>query len=416
VDVQSVFYYDPNIGFYIMFAWAILLLLARIFLIYRRSREMSEYKHLRTAPFAIAVFMLLYNIPFIAASFVMESILIEYHVSLFFLEIMVWESCFFIGMIPVNTHYEDVFDRSAVAMQIAGADGQSRLRSSGAPELSAEVFEKLKQHSPIRSPEGQELYMHGIRGGYAVWRTDVSRTVAVIDELRKSSEKLEHESDLLSQELQIRSDEEAVREQNRIYDRLTNEISEQIILLRKLLEDGGSSAEEAVLFRKICLIGTYIKRRCNLRLTQQSDNSIPGSDLEICFHELIGCLQQLGVEADVIWYTSSLLDPEFAIFTLDVFESLLEYERFELRSVRVTFESDAKFSLRIIPGNDTQPSGGDCGDAGSERLPGNDTQPSGGGAQRTALTELQKINRNNYDIEWEPLKSGYHISVRNYGN
>lgn len=391
-NVQSVFNYDPNFVFFIMFAWAVCLLLIRIFIIYHRSREQREYKRLRIAPFAIAVFMLLYNIPFIAASFVMDVILIEYHISMFFLEIMVWESCFLIGMIPVNTHYEDVFDRSTVAMQIVDEEGLPRLKSADAPEISAEMFRMLKQSSPFLTPAGQELYLHKIRGGYAVWQNDVSRTIAVIDELRKSTEKLEYEGELLRQELKIRSDEEAVKEQTRIYNNLTDEVGERLALLRKLLGEEGSDAGKAALFRKICLIGTYIKRRCNLRLTQQSDDSISNNDLEICYHELMGCLRQMGVEADVLWYTANALDPEFAIFTLDALESLLEYERFDLRSIVITFETDAAFSIRVCPGSVE----GHSVSAGVSRVPDK---------------ELQRINKGNYDIRWLPFTRGYQVSI-----
>jgi hypothetical protein len=127
-------------------------------------------------------------------------------------------------MVPVNTHYEEVFDRSTIAMRITDEDGRTRLKSAGASELSAEMFSLLKRQAAVRTPEGQELHIHAVRGGYAVWQNDVSRTVAAIDELHKTAERMEHEGELLRQELKVRSDETAVKEQNRIYNQLTDEI------------------------------------------------------------------------------------------------------------------------------------------------------------------------------------------------
>lgn len=116
-------YFHPNIGVFVILAWALSLEVVRIFLIYRRSRELECNIYLRIAPFLIAVFMLVLNIPHLSGSFVVQYELIEYSVFLFFLEIMVWESCIITGMVPVNTHYEEVFDRSTVAMRIVDTTG-----------------------------------------------------------------------------------------------------------------------------------------------------------------------------------------------------------------------------------------------------------------------------------------------------
>lgn len=211
------------------------------------------------------------------------------------------------------------------------------------------MLETLKRQTTVRTPEGQELHLHAIHGGYAVWQSDVSQTIAFIDALQKSAEKLEHEGELLRQELKIRSDEAAVKEQNRIYNQLTDEIGDQLTLLRNLLEKREWVTDKAVLFKKICLIGTYIKRRCNLRLIEQSDGGISNQELALCYQELAGCLRQMGVAAEACWRGAKTLAPEFAIFTLDVFELLLEHERFEPHSINVTFGSDRDLRSGYVP-------------------------------------------------------------------
>ena len=289
-------------------------------------------------------------------------------------------------MVPVNTRYKEVFDRSTVSMQIANADGYSCLMSVGAQELTGERFNQLKQYSTVLTPEGMKLHLHTIRGGYAIWQNDVSRTTAVIDELLKSMEKLENESDILRQELSTSSEEAAVREQNRIYNQLTDEVGEQLSLLQKLLDEQHLVTDKTGLFKKICLIGTYIKRRCNLRLIELSDGRLSSKDLELCYQELAGCLQQMGVSTDVFWNTPGMLTPEFAIFTLDVFELLLEHERFGLQAIKVVFDADSIFSTQVYY------------DAGSPGI--------------IPYKELQRKNIENYCINWETLIGGYQVSVR----
>ena len=389
-EVQPNLNFHPNIGVYVLISWAFLLLLARVFLIWRRSRELEDYPGLKNAPFLIAVIMLIFTILYQSSSFVVKYELIEYSALLYFLEVLVWESCIMAGMVPVNTHYEDVFDRSTVAMQIMTEDGEPYLKSASAFDLTPQMLDMLKRQTTFRTLKGRELHLQKIRGGYAVWQSDVSRTMAVIAELRMSAKELEHEGELLRQELKIRSDEIKVREQNRIYNQLTVEIGEQLLLLRSLLEKQETAEDKDELFKKICLIGTYIKRRCNLRLVEQSDGSITSNELELCYFELAGVLRQMGVESDVLWLAENNPDPEFAIFSVDLCQLLLEYESFELQSIKVAFETDTAFSIEICCNGDR----GDC----SERI------PSG---------ELQRINKENYNVGWQALNKGYRVSVSN---
>jgi len=315
--------------------------------------------------------------------------LIEYSVFLYFLEAMIWESCIIVGMVPVNTHYQDVFDRSTVAMQIIDEDGRTCTKSVAAPTVSEELFSGLKRQAPVRTPEGQEFNLHVIRGGYAIWVNDISKTLKVIDELQKIAERLEHDGELLRQELKTRSDEASVREQSRIYNQLTEEIGGQLSLLIDLLKNQEEEADKDKLFRKICLIGTYIKRRSNLRLVQQTDGRTPGKDLELCYRELAGTLQQMGVEAEVLWSEAVTFSTEFAVFALDVFEFLLEHESFNLHSVIVNLEADNSISIQI--------------------------QSGGGSSGLMTAGELQQICKDEYKLSLQVSGNGYQVLVSNGG-
>jgi len=379
-ETRANLYFHPNIGVFVIIAWALALMLARVFIISRRSRALKGYTKLRSAPLFVIAFMLLFNIPYLSASFVVNIELIEYTAFLFFLEAMVWESCIIAGMVPVNTHYKDVFDRSSVDMRIVDEQGRSCLKSVDALELPAETFEMLKQQMAVRTEDGQEIHLHPISGGYAIWQNDVSQTTSVINEIRESVEKLEHDGDLLNRELHIRSVEAVVREQIHIYNQLTSEIGQQLLLLKKLLGSQELGLDKEALFRKICLVGTYIKRRCNLRLIEQSDGSIPNKDLELCFHELASCLSQMGVEVEVQWNEEKTLAPEFAIFALDFFEFLLEHERFELGSIKVAIESDATFSIQVETAGLSHP---------------------------VLASTLHRINKQGYELIWQDRAKGY---------
>ena len=383
-EVQPNLIFHPNIGLYALIVWAFLLLLGRVFLIWRRSRETVYNSGAKNLPFLIAVLMLLFTILYQASSFAVDYELIEFAALMFFLEALIWESCIMSGMVPVNSRYEEVFDRSTVAMQIVTEDGAPYLRSAAAPYLPPETLNQLKQQTTVRTAAGQELHLHRIRGGYAIWRSDMSRTLAVIRELHQSAAKLQQEGELLRQEIKQRSDEASVKEQNRIYNQLTGEIGGQLALLRTLLQSQDTAADQAGLFHKICQIGTYIKRRCNLRLVEQSDGIVSRKELGLCYLELAGVLQQMGVATEVLWSATELVSPEFALFSVDLCQGLLEYEDFQLRALKVEFTADSAFSISVFPGGES---------------PG-----------QVPAAELQHLNRANYGLRWRPLDGGYQVA------
>ena len=386
IETQNEIYYHPSIGIYIIFGWALALLTARLLLIYKRSSMLTSPRMIRQTPIYFAITMLLVNIPYFSASFVVTFELMEYSVLIYFLEILIWESCIILLMVPINTHYDEVFDRSTIAMQIVYEDGTSYRQSSSSPVLEQKMFEQLKGQSPVQTFEGQEIHLHAISSGYAIWLSDISQTIAVITELRETADKLENESILLRQEVTTRSDEEAVKEQNRIYNQLTEDIGAQLALLRNMLDTQECDVDNTILFKKICLIGAYVKRRCNLRLIEESVGVIMNSDLNYSFSEVIRWVEDLNIEARIKWNTDKQLEPEFAIFAFDTFEFLLEYEDFELSSISLTFDDSTVFSANIRL----------AANVGNRDIP---------------VNELTTLSRGNFDIRWESYTDGYQALV-----
>jgi hypothetical protein len=237
----------------------------------------------------------------------------------FFLEAVSWELFIYLGLIPVNTQYRAVFDRSTAGMQIVSEDGRPIVRSASAPVLTEAQFSALRQNRHASAGAGQELQIYRIQNGYFIWQRDVSQLNSVIAQLRRSAAALEQESVLLSQELKIKSEEAAVAEQNRIYDRLSVEVGPQLHLLRQLLAKRDAVPDRAALFREICLVGTYVKRRCSLRLIEQTDGAISGDDLALSFREITGRLGDMGIDAQLFWSAAPLSSAAFALLCLDTF-------------------------------------------------------------------------------------------------
>lgn len=339
---QPNLYFHPNIGIGLIYFWALALLAARTAVLHRRNRPVPHQPFAqRLAPFAEFIFLVLFCVPYTIASFAPHPVfeLVEFSAGVVYIEASAWELFILIGLIPVNTRYRTVFECSSAAMQIVSADGEPIVRSEGAPVLDGAVFARLRRTPVVSLPDGRELQAYRLHGRYLVWQKDASRLHGLIENLRKSRKELEQENALLSQELRLRSEKARVHEESRIYDQLSGEVGPQLALLKKLLSQQDAAGDRAALFGQICLVGTYIKRRCGLRLTEQSEGSLAPEDVNRAFCELADCLALLGVRAELTQPAESLPSAGFALSALDVFEFLLEFEQFSLGAARAAFEA-----------------------------------------------------------------------------
>ena len=347
-EPQPNLYFHPNTGLYILCGWALALIIARVVVMYKRNRPSRDISPLhRAAPFLEIALLLTFSIPYVHSSFWVSRELVEFSAGVIFIEAFSWEVFICIGLIPVNTQYEKVFDLSTVAMQILSDGGEAIARSRCAPEMGADTIGALRRSRTISAPEGKKLRLYPLRSGYLVWQTDVSGLNAVIEQLRKTAAELEQESAILGQELKLRSEETAVREQNRIYNKLTGEVGGQLRLLGSLLQKMDAAGDREALFREICLIGTYVKRRCNLRLIEQAGGGISMEDLTLSFGDMAACLADMGVGTGVKCGVGEDPEPGFALLSLDVFEFLLEYERFRPEYAAAEFGPGPSFSAEI---------------------------------------------------------------------
>ena len=114
-------------------------------------------------------------------------------------------------------------------------------------------------------------------------------------------------------------------------------------------EDSGLTgyAVQEALFRKICLIGTYIKRRCNLRLTELETSTLPSADLELSLSDMVSCIALTGVRAELRWEEGAGYSPEFSLFIFDTVECLLESHNFAMESIGLASGTDGCFTISV---------------------------------------------------------------------
>ena len=342
-EPQPNLYFHPYIGTYIIYLWGLWMIAHQVYVIYQRNgTTKSDPLYRKLIPFYEPILLFLFSIPYAATAYVVQFELVEYSAGLIFILVLCWELYVLTGLIPVNTQYEEVFRRSTVAMQILSPDGERIAVSENAAELTPVILESLKQNQHFSVTEDIIMHLHPIPGGCMIWQTDLSQIHQALRELQRLNAELDKEQDLLTQEIRIQSDEASIQARNDIYDSLSSEVAGQLALIEEALSKEALSSED---WNRVCLIGTYIKRFCNLQLTYQEQQMIPMGDLAISLQDVAKCMKNVGIRTILDFCPTSNLEPELILFIMKTLEEILEEADFCLTSVAIRISDTACFEI-----------------------------------------------------------------------
>lgn len=342
-EPQPNLYFHPYIGTYIIYIWGLSIISYQVYVIYQRNgTTKSDPLYRKLIPFYEPILLFLFSIPYAATAYVVRFELVEYSAGLIFILVLCWELYILVGLIPVNTQYEEVFRRSTVAMQILSPSGETIAASENAAKVAPDMLKSLKQNQHFSVTEDIIMHLHQIPGGYMVWQTDLSQINQALRELQRLNAELEEKQDLLAQEIRIQSDETSIQARNDIYDSLSSEVAGQLTLLTELLSNKSIAADD---WKRICLTGTYIKRFCNLRLTYQEQQMIPMGDLAISLQDMAKCMKNLGIRASLDFCPTSNLEPELILLIMKALEALLEEADFCLTSMAIQISDTVCFEI-----------------------------------------------------------------------
>lgn len=342
-EPQPNLYFHPYIGTYIVHIWALSMIAYQVYFIYQRNgTTKSDPLYRKLIPFYEPILLFLFSIPYAATAYVVRFELVEYSAGLIFILVLCWQLYILVGLVPVNTQYKEVFRRSTVAMQILSSSGETIATSENAADITPVILESLKQNQHFSVTEDVIMHLHQIPGGYMVWQTDLSQINQALRELQRLNAELEEEQDLLAQEIRIQSDEASIQARNNIYDSLSSKVAGQLALIEEVLSKEALSSED---WNRVCLIGTYIKRFCNLQLTYQEQQMIPISDLAISLQDMAKCMKNIGIRTSLDFCPTSNLEPELILLIMKTLEAILEDADFRLVSMAIHISDTVCFEI-----------------------------------------------------------------------
>lgn len=309
--------YTYGFVYYILMAWFILGGLYFVVMLLKKSRVPGS-KKMQRLPLCIMlgaiVFWILYTLKLINCDLTaMDCLIIT----------CLLESAIQSGMIPSNTNHSDLFDMTTVPVLIVDADYQPHYVSGAALPLS-EVDLKKAESGAVHM-DNTILRSAPITAGRVVWQDDITTQNALKEQLQDIREQVQEENTLLQAEVELTEHKAKVDEQNRLYDRIAQEVAPQLIMAEKLLKKAEAEPEKVKsILPQVCVLGCYIKRRGNLLLLSEENKQLAAAELEHCIRESLENLRLGGVFTLLNSECSDQLPMEQIVAIYDFYEAVAE--------------------------------------------------------------------------------------------
>ena len=236
------------------------------------------------------------------------------------------ESCIQCGLIQTNSGYRALFEAGSIGAQIADTDGHIRYASSNAPKLTEEMI-RLAEKGAVMPDRRTLIRSSRIDGGYVLWQEDISDITALLEKLEENRKTISESNEVEQENYKTKVKINAVREKNRLYDRLQAQTAHQTDLLDQLLTQYEAESAPEIrrrLLAKAAVIGAYIKRRGNLMFIGERDDVTDTAELSACLDESLANLELMGVECAIDIPGQNSIHIQDAIRVYDFFEAVTE--------------------------------------------------------------------------------------------
>ena len=268
----------------------------------------------------------------------------------------IYQGCILCGLIQTNSRYFELFQTSGgLDAEITDYSFQRYYHSGNFPELTPELRAIIIDRSFVQE-EGIRINHIPIRGGHLFWSEDISVLLDQYQDIREQQEELTTRNRLLQKTYQKEAERRKAEEQNRLLNMIQNQTAGQLELLSQLmdeLERTESRERYDLLLGKIVVIGTYLKRRKNLVLTQYTSdgNVLTMEDLRQSLAESCDSLKLCRIRAAYYVENGDIqLNAEDILKCYDTFEWLAERLSDVMQSMfyRVSqIDDDLRISVHI---------------------------------------------------------------------
>jgi len=167
------------------------------------------------------------------------------------------EACIRSGLIPVNTKYRPLFERSPLNMKITDSSGNVIMESMASAYFSREDAASVSEENIL-------IYQGDITSGRVVWQENISSLNRLQCDIMETNERLRAANEILAEEERIKSKLAATEAKAELFSELEAEIHSRTLELFRKVAELSQNGDYKLHIASITLLLCYIKRRCIL--------------------------------------------------------------------------------------------------------------------------------------------------------
>ncbi len=332
--------YSHTFVFYLVYGWIALLFIAAVYVLFSRCR-VSASRRLIWIPMLPAFFGVLYLSLCTLDLWpkVNGTLLGEYPEAVCFTMAGTWLGLMYIGLIPSNVRYGELFELSGISAQISDRDYRIIYKSPTAAALS---LQELSSGTDISIDVNTRIHRKEVHGGFVYWQDDITELNRINEELWEAGERLGEKAELLRLENKLKEERAQIEAKTRTYDEIAERVSEPSRKIYELCTYAERHPESyAAEMKKVCLLAAYIKRFANLSLLAADSSRVDSTELYLAVQESLRYVGNLGIPAQISLSERGSLAAWSVLRSYELFEQLLEQALPALRGVQLSLRKNA---------------------------------------------------------------------------
>lgn len=329
--------YEP--AYFILYIWAVLCYAMAIIILVTKARN-TETKKYFWLPITMGIVLFCYTFAFVAGLVGPEYVKAtgDPGIYIYLIVVAIFEGLLRKRFLPVNSGYGEFFLGSTVGMAIEDESGRVKYKTKN--------YGKKDVLSIV----------HQINGGQVTFEEDI-RTLNLLQySLAKKNKELTAQKAALDAKASLEGELMAVEYRNRLYNEVEDTLANKFSMVRVLIdlvnkELKGNDNPRSVnqLLKKISVLITYIKRKCNFILLAKENKKISTVEVELAIRESLTSIETLGINCAIMNGTvGEKLSTIVAMLFLDWYEEIVEtFAYAEVDSFAVTFLKDADGYVKL---------------------------------------------------------------------
>ncbi len=318
------------------------IVLASSIIILRKFSLSKDTRKKALLPALVIVATLIYSILYIITPVYGVGYVLDLTVFGCTMAIALLESFIRTGLIHSNMGHSECFAMADIRAQILNSEGDVVYISENALPIDKANFNILKKDTAVSFNSDTISQIVPISGGYVVWNSDVSQIKDMIKILKELNNKLYKEVDLLTLENEQKSESARLRKLNDLHSIMLKEILPLSEKIKSEIEvsDKTKAYEIKRLLFETSMTSTYIKRKVNLILTDQTEKCICVEDMRYCFLESFQLLKLYDITCAINIIDSCDISLNAAMSSFDLYQNIIESTKYKFDAVYVTYNFD----------------------------------------------------------------------------